>query len=144
MIYSWILLCYESKFIWLLSNENIIIIHIVIQLLMSLTETRTKLLSGSEVCPNGRTSGRIYIKIYIHHTHKFTLGFVSLNSYYYASFIYLFIIIIIIIFLDLYVRYDSILICYCFIKMLSSSNQCNQSIIIVLNSLLIVLPERAP
>jgi hypothetical protein len=28
--------------------------------------------------------------------------------------------------------------------MLSSSNQCNQSIIIVLNSLLIVLPERAP
>ena len=31
-----------------------------------------------------------------------------------------------------------------FHKMLSSSNQCNQSIIIVLNSLLIVLPERAP
>jgi hypothetical protein len=29
-------------------------------------------------------------------------------------------------------------------KMLSSSNQCNQSIIIVLNPLLIVLPERAP
>ena len=28
--------------------------------------------------------------------------------------------------------------------MLSSSNQCNQSIIIVLNALLIVLPERAP
>jgi sugar lactone lactonase YvrE len=27
---------------------------------------------------------------------------------------------------------------------LASSNQCNQSIIIVLNSLLIVLPERAP
>jgi hypothetical protein len=31
-----------------------------------------------------------------------------------------------------------------FHKMLSSSNQCNQSIIIVLNTLLIVLPERAP
>ena len=31
-----------------------------------------------------------------------------------------------------------------FHKMLSSSNQCNQSIIIVLNPLLIVLPERAP
>jgi hypothetical protein len=43
----------KSKFIWLLSNENIIIIDIVIKLLMSLTETRTKLLSGSEVCPPG-------------------------------------------------------------------------------------------
>ena len=43
----------KSKFIWLLSNENIIIINIVIKLLMSLTETRTKLLSGSEVCPPG-------------------------------------------------------------------------------------------
>jgi hypothetical protein len=32
----------KSKFIWLLSNENIIIINIVIKLLMSLTETRTK------------------------------------------------------------------------------------------------------
>jgi hypothetical protein len=31
-----------------------------------------------------------------------------------------------------------------FHKILSSSNQCNQSIIIVLNSLLIVLPEMAP
>ena len=37
----------------------------------------------------------------------------------------------------------SILICL-FHKMLSSSNQCNQSIIIVLNALFIVLPERAP
>jgi hypothetical protein len=36
----------KSKFIWLLSNENIIIINIVIKLLMSLTETSTKLLSG--------------------------------------------------------------------------------------------------
>ena len=43
----------KSKSIWLLSNENIIIINIVIKLLMSLTETRTKLLSGSEVCPPG-------------------------------------------------------------------------------------------
>ena len=43
----------KSKFIWLLSNENIIIIKIVIKLLMSLTETRTKLLSRSEVCPPG-------------------------------------------------------------------------------------------
>jgi hypothetical protein len=33
----------KSKFIWLLSNENIIIINIVIKLLMSLTETITKL-----------------------------------------------------------------------------------------------------
>jgi uncharacterized membrane protein YjdF len=33
----------KSKFIWLLSNENIIIINIVRKLLMSLTETRTKL-----------------------------------------------------------------------------------------------------
>jgi hypothetical protein len=41
----------KSKFIWLLSNENIIIINIVIKLLMSLTETRTKLLSGGEVYP---------------------------------------------------------------------------------------------
>ena len=39
----------KYKFIWLLSNENTIIINIVIKLLMSLTETRTKLLSGSEV-----------------------------------------------------------------------------------------------
>ena len=31
-----------------------------------------------------------------------------------------------------------------FHKMLSSSNQCNQSIIVVFNSLLIVLPEKAP
>jgi hypothetical protein len=31
-----------------------------------------------------------------------------------------------------------------YIYILSSSNQCNQSIIIVLNSLLIVVPERAP
>jgi hypothetical protein len=31
----------KSKFSWLLSNENIIIINIVIKLLMSLTETRT-------------------------------------------------------------------------------------------------------
>jgi hypothetical protein len=31
-----------------------------------------------------------------------------------------------------------------YIYILSSSNQCNQSIIIVLNSLLIILPERAP
>ena len=46
----------KSKFIWLLSNENIIIIYIVIKLLMSLTETRTKLLSGSEVCPPGSLS----------------------------------------------------------------------------------------
>ena len=59
----------KSKFIWLLSNENIIIIDIVIKLLMSLTETRTKLLSGSEVCPPGSlpsshciiTCGIIYI-----------------------------------------------------------------------------------
>jgi hypothetical protein len=43
----------KSKFIWLLSNKNIIIINIVKQLLMSLTETRSKLLSGSEVCPPG-------------------------------------------------------------------------------------------
>ena len=43
----------KSKFIWLLSNENIIIIYIVIKLLMSLTEIRTKLLSGSDVCPPG-------------------------------------------------------------------------------------------
>jgi hypothetical protein len=43
----------KSKFIWLLSNENVIIIDIVIKLLMSLTETRTKLLSGNEVCPPG-------------------------------------------------------------------------------------------
>jgi hypothetical protein len=34
----------KSKFIWLLSNENIIIINIVIKLLMSLTETRTILI----------------------------------------------------------------------------------------------------
>jgi hypothetical protein len=43
----------KSKFIWLLSNENIIIINIVIKLLMSLTETRTKLLSGGEGCLPG-------------------------------------------------------------------------------------------
>ena len=43
----------KSKFIWLLSNENIIIINIVIKLLTPLTEIRTKLLSGSEVCPPG-------------------------------------------------------------------------------------------
>ena len=47
------LILYCVNFIWLLSNENIIIINIVIKLLMSLTETRTKLLSGSEVCPRG-------------------------------------------------------------------------------------------
>jgi hypothetical protein len=40
-------------------------------------------------------------------------------------------------------HYDKILICL-FHKMLSSSNQFNQSIIIVINSLLIVLPKRAP
>jgi hypothetical protein len=34
-------------------NENIISINIIIKLLMSLTETRTKLLSWSEVCPPG-------------------------------------------------------------------------------------------
>jgi hypothetical protein len=38
---------------WKRARENIIIINIVIKLLMSLTETRTKLLSGSEVCPPG-------------------------------------------------------------------------------------------
>ena len=54
----------KSKFIWLLSNENIIIINIVIKLLMSLTETRTKLLSGSEICPPGSLPSSHCIIIY--------------------------------------------------------------------------------
>jgi hypothetical protein len=41
----------KSKFIWLLSNENIIIINIVIKLLMLLTETRTKLVTNISLIP---------------------------------------------------------------------------------------------
>ena len=62
----------KSKLIWLLSNENIIIINIVIKLLMSLTETRTKLLS--EVCPPGSLPSShciITSNIYYAYTYKY-------------------------------------------------------------------------